>query len=502
MSARGSAWKCDWFAFVVVLAVLLGAFAALGIGFEGDTFTCMKWGRQVTSGLPIDRVNPVLTAPKILLIALGAVGQAVPGERGAELFVAFMAAAAGAGVVVLTSRLARRLGGVVAGVVAVPLVLGHMQFIRFTVSGQSPIFASVFALGALVLATREEARVRDHLWAAVLVFGASMARPETSALAGAVGLALYLRLGWKRPWWPALLVASGAVGAAANLVVCKLAFGSFGYAYELQLLDSAWVGHEMPGLTVGFAKKMVRMMLYYVNGSWLLMLLSALGLGLLARPGWRRYTPLVLFPLATTAFTWLLQARGVYFNERCFYYATFVVVALASAAIARLASWAASSDEFLSVLPRRWREAAFALAVLAAVAPHYATRPVPREFGRDYRALEHVCGLLREELATAGDPAPLVFDETAHVAYRLRLPTDPCFRGVVRAFRTLEGDLPDAVAFYVSDVFPPDTTFPARWRLREVWRAPEGNVALWRRAPIGEPVPTRGGGTTTRPWSQ
>jgi len=481
VSDRGSGWVWDGVVFALALAVLLGAFAALGIGFEGDTLTCMVWGRQLASDLPLDRVNPVFTAPKILLMALGAVGQAVPGERGAEWLVAFMAAAAGAGVVVLTSRLARGLGGVLAGVVAVPLVLGHMQFIRFTVSGQSPIFASVFALGALLLATREEARVRDHLWAAVLVFGASMARPEAFAVAGALALALYLRLGWKRPWWPAVIVAIGAAGAAANLAFYRLAFGSFTYTSDLALLDSQWVDFDMPGLTVGFAKKMLRMMLYYVNGSWLLMLLSALGLGLLVRPGWRRYTPLVLFPLATTAFTWLLQARGVYFNERCFYYVTFVVLALASAAIARLASWAGSSDEFLSVLPRRWREAVFALAVLCGVVPHYATRPVPREFGRDYRALEHVCGLLRDELA-GSDPTPLVFDETAHVTYRLRLPTDPCFRDVVRAFRTLEGDLPDAVAFYVSDVFPPDTEFPARWRLREVWRAPEGNVALWRRA--------------------
>jgi len=107
VSDRGSGWVWDGVVFALALAVLLGAFAALGIGFEGDTLTCMVWGRPLASGLPLDRVNPVFTAPKILLMALGAVGQAVPGERGAEWLVAFMAAAAGAGVVVLTSRLAR-----------------------------------------------------------------------------------------------------------------------------------------------------------------------------------------------------------------------------------------------------------------------------------------------------------------------------------------------------------------------------------------------------------
>ena len=482
-------WRSAAAIYAVSLAVLLAAFAVLGLGIEGDSFACFVWGRQLASGLPLDPVNPVFTTPKVLIVLLAAVGQMVPGERAAEYLYAALTAAAGAGIVVMTSRLARRVAGTVAGLVAVPLVLGHMDFIRHVVTGQSPIFASLFGLGALLLATREEVRVRDYLWAGALVFAASLARPDAFALAGGLALALYLRLGWRRPGWPAVLLALGVAGVGASLLFNQLAFGSYRYNYELVMEEMGVLGKPLPSLTVGFAKAVVEAIFHYANRLWPMLLLAAVGAGLLlGRERSRRYATVFLMPSSTIALLWLLLFKGYLINERCVYYFLFLIVALASAGIGWLASLASARGEFLAGLSPRWRQAAFVALALGVMAPTYVSRPPPRFYCDAYRALEHVGELLRGEIGDPNAPdAPLVLDETAQVMYRMRLPTDPSFREAVRTMRHGEGELPDGIRYYITSLLPDASEMPANWRLVEIWRDPRSKMGLWRRHAADRP---------------
>jgi len=475
-------WALDAAIFAVSLAVLLGAFAAIGLGYEGDTFTCFYWGRQLINGEALDRVNPGTTAPKILLIALAAVGQLAPGERGAEFFYMAVVAAAGAGVVVLASRLARRIAGTAAGIIAALLVLGHMQFIQYVVTGQSPILASLFCMGAVLMATREETRVRDYLWAALLVFGAAMARPEAALLGGGLGLALWLRLGWKRPWWPAALVVAGVASLGANLLFHRIAFGSSRYVVDMAVLDTATTKGSLPSLHVGFAAVVVKTLFHYANRLWPLLFFAVVGAGLVVgKDRWRRYAAVFLLPLSTVAATWLMLFRGSLVNERCFYYVSFVIIALASAAIAWLASLAASSAEFLAPLSPRWRVAGFIAIALGVMAPTYVSRPVPWQFGRDYRSLEHAADFLRTRLAEApAGEQPGVMDETSHVRYRLRIPSPQDTWDAIRSLRAGEGALPDTIDYYVADsrMFPDE--LPPEWRLELAWKSDESPMAVYR----------------------
>ena len=478
-------WALDATIFAVSLAVLLAAFAVIGIAFEGDTFSCLYWGRQIVQGEALDRINPGTTTPKPLLIALAAIGQLVPGERGAEFFYMAVVAAAGAGVVVLTSRLARRIAGTAAGIIAALLVLGHMQFIQYVVTGQSPILASLFCLGAVLMATREEARVRDYLWAAMLMFAAALTRPEAFALGGGLALALYLRLGWKRPGWPAAIAVAGLAALGANLLFHRVAFGSFSYNVELVVRDTATTKSQLPSLHVGFVASVVKTLFHYSNRLWPVLLFAVVGVGLVVgRSRWRRYAALFALPLATIAAMWLLLLRGSLVNERCFYYMSFVIIALASAAIGWLASRAASSGEFLAALSPRWRATAFALLALFVLAPKYATRPVPWKFGHNYRCLERCAEVLREHLADVPRAEwPVVMDETSHVRYRLRIPSHPSVHEAIRVMRAGEGELPDAIEWYVTDMLEHLPELPVLWRLDVVWSGPSSPMAAYRQRP-------------------
>ena len=482
-------WAFDAAIFAVGLAVLLGAFAAIGLGYEGDTFSCFYWGRQIVQGEALDRINPGTTTPKPLLIALAAIGQLVPGERGAEFFYMVVVAAAGAGIVLMTSRLARRIGGTAAGLVAVPLVLGHMQFIQYVVTGQSPILASLFCLGAVLMATREQTRVRDYLWAAMLVFAAALTRPEAFALGGGLALALYLRLGWKRPGWPAAIAVAGLAALGANLLFHRVAFGSFSYNVELVVRDTATTKASLPSLHVGFAAAVVKTLFHYANRLWPVLLFAVVGVGLVVgRSRWRRYAALFALPLATIAAMWLLLLRGSLVNERCFYYVSFVIIALASAAIGWLASRAATSAEFLAPLSPRWRGAAFVVLALFAMAPKYATRPVPWKAGHNYRCLEQCAVALRQHLADVPRAEwPVVMDETSHVRYRLRLSSHPSFHEAIRVMRAGEGELPDAIEWYVTDMLQHLPELPVPWRLDVVWSDPGSPMTLYRRRPRAAP---------------
>lgn len=478
-------WALDLAVYVFSLAVLLAAVAVLGMAFDGDGFCYLIWGRELATGQHMNITNPSYTAPKILPILIAAVGHWLPGARGAEHLYIFATAAAGAAVVLLTSRLARRVGGVVAGLVVVPLILGHMQFLRYVTNGQSTVFASMFLLGALLLATREAAGVGHYLWASALMFGAALCRPETSAIGGALALALYLRLGWRRPWWPLMLLLVGIAAAGANVLFYKVGFGSFTYTSDLAREDTVLQKIMVPGLTAGFVTRVVKTVVHYANSSWVLLLLAGLGTGLvLSRRQWRRYAAVFLFPVATASFTWLLLTRGVLFNERCYYYVTFVVVALASAAVGRLAAWAGSStgEEFLTVLPPRWRSVGLVALVLGFLAPPYLSRPLPTDQGKRYRQVEKACAFLAPKLA--GRPKPprlLVSDEMGHAFFRLGLSPDESCVHLRRARRAEGGKLPRDIEWAMMDELTKPGELPASWGMGLVWQDKTGRVRIYHR---------------------
>jgi len=475
--------------FLLALAVLVGAHAAMGLSLHQDNWSTMLWGRELASGTPMNHAS--FTAPKILPILIAAAGQWVPGGQGPEWFFAVAAALSGAGVVLLTSRLAWRIGGALAGLAAVPLVLGHMQFIRYVANGQSTIYASLFILGALLLATREEVGARECLWAAVLVFAAAMCRPETVAVGGALAVALWLRLGWRRVGWPAVVIAIAVASVGVNLAFYKVAFGSASYTSDLAREDTLLGTFAMPGLTIGFAVRVAKTIFFYANRSWVLLLLAGVGLGLVVQTVRRpRYAAVVLFPLATASFAWLLVARGVLFNERGFYYVTFIIVALAAAAIGRLSVWAATSREFLAGVTAPLRAAAFAAVALAFVAPVYASRPVPRQ-GWHNAKLEAGFAFLAEQIQDRDKPPRIVVsDDMSQLFYRLRLPADRCCVSALRLIRGGDGTLPDDVEWGVIDEKSKPVDFPPEWGLREVWADKTGDVRVYRRQP---PTPEEAG---------
>jgi len=455
----------------------------LGIGFENDTFTCLNWGRQLAEGVELDRVNPVFTTPKILMVLLGAVGQVFPGEYGAEHFYAVVVSLAGACVATLTCRLARAFGGLLAAAIAAPLVLGHMDFVRFVVSGQSPILATAFILGSLVFITRPRDRASDYLWAGALVFGACLARPESFVLAGALALALYVRLGWRRPQWPVVILAFGVAGFAAILVFNQLLFGSWRYNYDLVMAEMSVLAKPLPSLTFGFASELARTILHYANGLPLLLFLAAVGALCLMGKEWRRWLAVLLFPCATIGIMWLLLLKGYLFNQRCLYYTLFIVIALASAGIAHLARLLAANKSLLGAMrPRLWK-AAFTVVALALMAPAYASRPLPRHLSAVYRALEELAPRLRKAICQGdGAGTPVVLDESAHFMYRFRLRTHPCFREALRAVRQRLETFPEEIDYFVTyDPFLDPTTIPEQWHLRILWRDQATKVTLYAR---------------------
>jgi len=469
--------------FVVALAVLVGAFAALGMGYDGDAMCYLIWGRELVTGQPLTCHNPSYTTPKILPVLLMGVGHWMPGPRGAEFFYAFVTAMAGAGVVVLTCRLARRLGGRLAGWLALPLALGHMQLVRYVLNGQSTVYASLFTLGALLFATREAVGWRDGLWAALLIVLASLCRPEAAALGGGLALAVYLRVGWRRVGWPAVLLLLGVGAVGLNLLFHRVAFGSFSYNIDLVLEDTAVLEKVLPSLTVGFAVRVVKTLLYYVNRSWVLVLLAGVGAGAaMGRGGWRRYGALVLFPVATAAVVWLLLLRGYLFNERCFFYAAFVAAALGAAGLAALTRWAGSAAEFLGGLSPHWRQAGLIALAFAALAPVYFARPLPRDTSVDYAALRRASEFLRGQLAGAeGRPRVVVSREAGYVFYCLGLrPDESCL--LARRVQRLEGGvLPPDVEWAVANDGDLEWEFPPSWGFREVWTDPSGRSHVFRR---------------------
>lgn len=480
-------WALDGLAWILMLAMLLGVFAVLGIGFEADTMAHLLWGRELVEGQPLTRENPGNTSPKVLPILVSAAGHLLPGERTPEYFLALVTAAAGAGAVVLTMALARRIGGSgLAGLVAAPLVLGNMTFLRYVINGQSTILAAPFILGALVLATREGVTARTWIAAGVLVFLAGLARPEACVLGAALGLGAYLRLGWRRPGWPLVLLAMGLASMAAHFVLYRVGFGSFSYNLKLAVADAVLLRSNLPSLHVGFAVRVVKTIVYFANRSWTLLLLASIGAGLMlgprdatGSPRWARLAVLALFPLATAAFQWLLVARKIWFNERIFCYLMFLVAALAAAAVAWLARWARESEQFLGVVVARWRAAGLVALVLAFLAPAYLSRPVP-EAGKHFASVREMAAFMAER-PRAQQPRIVATNSTCYVFYRLRLRPDDCALMSIKLLRSKDRALPPDVEWCVADDGDMSWELPESWGMTEVWEAPSGWARVFRR---------------------
>jgi len=476
----------DLLVFFTALVLLLALHAHMGLSLDEDSWTYMLWGRELATGESLNRAT--IVSPKVVPVLIAAACHVAPGENGPPWLYAALLTLMGAGIVWLTCRLASRMGGTLAGLVTVPLVLGHMQFIRYVTNGQSSVGAAFFVLAALVFATREEAGPRDYLWAAVMIFVAGLWRAEAAVLAAGLAVALYLRLGWKRPWWPAVVFASGVASGVATMVFCKVAFGDWQASRNAGLEWVMLLDPPQPGLGLGFVKKVVNTLFYYLNQSWLLVLFAAVGAGLLA--SWRhcrRYVPLAFLPLVTTGFTWLILAPGKLFSgqsygftERCFYYITFIAIALAGAAIARLASWASSDEQFLGGLPSRCRAAAFTAICLGFLAPVYLSRPLP-ERGVHNQALERAFAYLKDQLPESPQPRIVVPDDMSYLFYRLRLPADACSASAIRIIKAGDGKLPANVHWGVIDEESKPVDFPPEWGLRLVWEHPSGQVKIYRR---------------------
>ena len=473
-------WKSALAIFAIALVVLLAFNAWLGVSLDQDSWTYMLWGQELASGARLNQASFV--SPKILLIGVTAAVQAVPGEHGPEIAYGILTALVGAGLVVLASRLAERIGGSLAGWLAVPLVLGHMQFLRYVVQGQSTVWASAFIAAALVLLTREEARRRDFIWAGVMVFLSAMCRPEAGLLGGAIGLVVLLRLGWRGIGWAVLSGAIAMASLPVNLLFNQVAFGSYSYNVDLVMMEMVVCPKAMPSLIAGFGKSLVKVLFHYANRSWGLLLLIGVGAGLVLAPKrWRQFAALFLFPLATIVAVWLLLWRGYLFNQRCFYHISFVMLPLAAAAVARLATWAGTSEEFLAGLPSRLRTAAFAAIVLGFLAPAYASRPLPK-MARHIARLEQGFAFLREQIRDgSGTQGVVVSDDLSHLFYRLRLPADASCVSAARVINGGDGTLPDHVQWGFLDETSKPVDFKPEWGLRLVWEHPSGQVKIYRR---------------------
>jgi len=480
-----------WISYALAALLALGALGALfvleGPGFEADTMAHLQWGKQLASGQALARTNVANTSPKVLPLLLSAAGHLLPGERAGEWFFAAVTAIAGAGVAVLTMALARRItDSAWAGILAWGLTLGHMTFLRYVLNGQSCVWAALFILWALVVALREEPCGRTWLGAGILVFLAGLCRPDASAIGGALALLALLRLGWRRPGWPIALLVLGLASAGATLLLHRIGFGSFSYNLELAVADTQLLQSNLPNLHVGFAKRVAATLLYLTNRSWVLILFAGLGAGLVfGLPQRRRFVGLLLFPLATCAFQWLLVARKIWFNERIFYYIGFILIALAAAGAARLARWAAEREEFLAPLPPGWRSAGMAALVLAALAPTYATRPFPKASG-DFASVCEMAEFVASQVAKGKATPPFVATNmTGHVFYRLGLSQDG---NAIMAIKLLHGDkkLPDGVDWCLVDAGDGSWELPPEWGMVEVWTASSGRARVFHRGPLEE----------------
>jgi len=470
----------DLIVFAAALAILISGSVVLGPGLDEDAYAYLLWGRDLLRGDALNKVTT--TAPKPIPMAVATLAHLAPGERGAEFAFAAVTVGVGAGLALLVARLAERAGGGAARWLAVPLLLGNVTYLLYVVNGQSTIYASLFVVGALVVCTRERATTRDYLWAAVLVFGAGLCRPETAVLGAALGLAVYLRLGWRRLGVPALIVAIAMSSVAVNLLLYKVAFGSFTYTSDLALQGTIQEGWKVPDPFVGFAKQLVRTTLYFANRSWALLFVAAVGAAsALTRRRWARFAALLLFPPATVAFTWLLVFRGILFNVRCFHYVGALLAVLAAAGVARLAAWAASSGEFLDFLGRRWSAVAFTLLVFGSLAPAFLGRPLPTQ-RRDFcERMDAACAVLKPKLEGQDSPRIVAWD-LVQVVYRIGLPPDKHFRFIDRVLQPDQATPPwDAEWFVVERAHqgghnPP---LPTEWGGRLVWQDPSGQTRVY-----------------------
>ncbi len=466
--------------FLLALTALAASTLVLCPGLDEDSYAYLLWGRDLLRGAPLNRVTT--TAPKPVPMAVAFVAQCVPGARGPERVYLWVTVAVGAALAAMVAGLARRLGGAVAGWLSVPLLLANYTYLHYVVNGQSTIYEAAFVLGALLLATRDDAGTRDYLLAALLITGAGLCRPEAAILGAALGLGVYLRLGWRRVGVPALVMVVAMSSVAINLLFYRIAFGSFTYTSDLALHDTVASSAMVPDPWIGFARQLVRTVVYFANRSWFLLFLAAVGAGVALGGQQRaRFVSLLLFPPATAFFTWLLLHKGILFNVRCYHYAGVLVVVLAAAGAGQIAAWAASSGRFLSFLSVRRRCLALVGLVLVALAPTYLSRPLPTDRRELCRRIDAACVFLAQEIADQHPKPRIVAWDLVQAVYRLGLPPDEHFRFIDRIHKPGQTDAPWQAEWYLTEAsFGGDPEpLPTEWGAKLVWKHPSGLTRVY-----------------------
>ena len=487
----------DGVVFLFAVVVLIFGSVKLGNCIDDDTYVYMLWGQDLLAGRHLNRF--ATTVPKILPTMVGIVAAMMPGEHGPEVFYTGVTIAVGALLAVLVARLARRLGGNLAYWLGPALLLCNVTYPLYVAMCQSTVYAAFFAVGAVLCATRAEPSVRNHVAAALWLLGAGLCRPEIGVLGGALAIVAWLRVGPRRLGAAVLIGGLALSSIALHLLFWRIAFGSFTYTTEVASEATVAMGWPVPDPWLGFAKQVARTIFYFGNRSWVLFLLAGFGgvVAVGARPR-ARISALLLFPSATVAFSWLLTARGIYFNVRPYHYVAMVLVVLAAGGAARLTEWAAASDDLLPKTSRAWRRLVAVLLVIGALAPAFAGRPWPTAARDRNLQIDAAAAYLREQLRGRESPPRIIIWQLALLAYRLGLPPDQHFRLAESAIASDQSTAPWDAEWYVveGDCKPsPYERFipePTAWGARLVWRHPSGQMSIYRWDPDASADPGQG----------
>src|SRR5262245_53712002 len=165
-----------------------------------DPTAWLIWGREIihgdlsTTGGPSWKPLPILVAAPASLL----------GDDAAQQLWLVISRAGGLAALVLAFELARRLEGVVAGVIAAAALLIAGTFASHVFRGDSEGLLAAFGLGAVL------AYLEGRRWLAfALVVATALLRPEMLLFVGAYGLWLV----WldRRPWTLAIVVGAGVL---------------------------------------------------------------------------------------------------------------------------------------------------------------------------------------------------------------------------------------------------------------------------------------------------
>ena len=318
-----------------------------------DPWAWLIWGREV---LHLNLDTQFGPSWKPLPVALTTIFALVPGAAPA-LWVA-VARAGALAAIVLAFRVARRLGGGVAGgIVAAATIAVSTDFLRFAAVGDSE--GVLVALLLLGIDLHLSGRTRAALWAG---FGAALLRPESWAFVGAYGL----WLAWRDP--------------AARKLVFGLAITTLALWFGPELWGSgnAWRGgqraHDPNPNSLAFAEHPAREVVKRAASMTPLVALIGLGAAFFQKP---------LRLLAIAAVAWLAEVAimteaGFSGNARYLIAPVSLACVAGGAALGRLAQ-------------RLDARVAIPLAVLAVV-PSVALRA--GDLHRDARAVANEARLM------------------------------------------------------------------------------------------------------------